>query len=137
MKKLVLLTVLLVSIVSATSVQAQTVHRWNKELNNMCSEYVSTDHTPRELYNCLIQNTRDYYIWRHGWEEKVEVKDIMGVIAIYQPDILNISLPEKQRLAQYYNKELPKMYKAKMEQRKNLDVKFTQADVNRIKNAKI
>ena len=135
MKKLWVVLVLLV--MTTVSVQAQTVHRWNKELNNMCSGYLTTNHTPRDLYNCLIQNTRDYYIWRHGWEEKVEVNNIMGVIAIYQPDILNISLPEKQRLAQYYNKELPKMYKAKMEQRKNLDVKFTQADINRIKNARI
>ena len=48
-----------------------------------------------------------------------------------------MSYSEKENLAQYYNKELPEMYRNKMNRRKNLDVKFTQADIDRIWNAKL
>ena len=133
MKRILIVLLLLIT----SQVQAQTVHRWNYELNNACSQYASTEHTPRELFTCLIYNTKDYYIWRHGWETKVETNKIMGVINIFQPDILDISYIEKENLAQYYNKELPQMYKAKMLKRKNLDVKYTQAEVNKIWNARL
>ena len=132
MKKILALILFMVSL----SVQAQTVHKWNKELNEMCSEYASANHTPRELYNCLIENTRDYYIWRHGWEQPVEA-NVMGIIAIYQPEIINLPLIEKQQLADYYNKSLPQMYREKMNKRQNLDAKFTQTDIDRIWNAKL
>ena len=132
MKKTLILLLLLTSL----SVQAQTVHRWNKELSDMCSIYLTTEYTPRELFQCLITNTRDYYIWRHGWEQPVQA-NVMGIVAIYQPEVPNISYSEKENLAQYYNKELPEMYRNKMNRRKNLDVKFTQADIDRIWNAKL
>jgi len=46
MKKILILLLLSISL----SVQAQTVHRWNKELSDMCSGYLTTEHTPRELF---------------------------------------------------------------------------------------
>ena len=129
-------TLILLLSLTSLSVQAQTVHRWNKELSDMCSIYLTTEYTPRELFQCLITNTRDYYIWRYGWEQPVQA-NVMGIVAIYQPDVVNISYSEKENLAQYYNKELPEMYRNKMNRRKNLDVKFTQADIDRIWNAKL
>ena len=78
MKKILILFLLLTSL----SVQAQTVHRWNKELSDMCSIYLTTEHTPRDLFQCLITNTRDYYICRHGWEQPVQA-NVMGIVAIY------------------------------------------------------
>jgi len=130
MKKAILILLLLI----ALPVNA-TVHRWEKELNDMCSKYVSTQYSAADLYSCLITNTRDYYIWRYGWETPVEAK-VMGIISMYQPEVVNLSIGEKQNLAQYYNKTLPYMYQDKMEKRKNLYKNFTQADIDRIWSAR-
>jgi hypothetical protein len=47
MKKLITLLLLL----NLLPVQATTVHRWELELNNACSQYVSVNHTKYEFYN--------------------------------------------------------------------------------------
>lgn len=131
MKKLFIILLLMI----ALPVNATQVHRWEKELSDMCDKYVSTQYTPYDLYACLITNTRDYYIWRHGWETPVNAK-VLGILSMYQPDIVNLPLGEKQNLAQYYNKTLPYMYSDKMSKRKNLYKNFTQADVERIWSAR-
>jgi len=61
----------------------------------------------------------------------------MGIVAIYQPEVVRALYFDKQEISQYYNKELPKMYREKMLKRGNLGVKFTQADIDRIWNAKL
>lgn len=127
MKKIFIILILLI----ALPVNATTVHRWEKELSDMCSQYVSTKHSAADLYSCLITNTRDYYIWRFGWEQPVDAK-VLGILSMYQKDVINLSTAEKRNLAQYYNKTLPYMYQDKMEKRGNLYKNFTQADVDRI-----
>lgn len=132
MKKLfILLTILFI----AQSVSAQTVHRWEYEVSNVCSKYVTTQNTPNDLFKCLIEETRDYYHWRSGWEEPVNAK-VLGILTLYQPQVVNLSEREKQDIAMQYRETLPKMYKQKMQKRKNLYDKFTQADVERIWNAR-
>ena len=129
--KIIIIAFLLIFSLSA---QAQTVHKWEAELSDMCSMYVSTKYTPRELYTCLIVNTQDYFIWRHGWEQPVE-KKVLGILTQYDTSVLNLSNREKAVIADKYRRTLPGMYEYKMGKRKNLDKNFTEEDVNRIWNA--
>ena len=108
-----------------------TVHKWEYQINRACSQYVSTNYTPWDLYNCLIETTRDGFYWQQGWEKPVKA-DVIMPLTMFQPEVLNLSVGEKQDVAAGYQQTLPKMYLKKLNERKNAHVKFTQQDVNRI-----
>ena len=128
MKKLLLILIILLCI---NSVQAQTVHKWEYELHNACVGYVSTNHTPYHLFNCLINESGNAFYYRNGWEKPVNA-DVMKPLTLYQPELTTLSKIEKQRVAEQYMQIMPQMYKQKMLKRKNLYQNFTETDVNRI-----
>ena len=131
MKKLITLLLLL----NLLPVQATTVHRWELELSNACSQYVSVNYTKYDFYNCMVQNTRDYFIWRHGWETPVEGK-VLGILTMYDPALVKATASQKVQLSDDYRWSTYAMYSEKMSQRKDLNQYFTQADVDRIWSAR-
>lgn len=129
-----LFSVLMLLLIASTA-QATTVHRWEYELNNACSMYASTKYTPRDLFNCLIQESRDYFIWRDGWEKPVD-KDVMGILTMYDAALVKAKKEVIDNAAVKYRHDVPVIYAYKMQNRKNLDKNFTQEDVKRIWSAR-
>ena len=107
------------------------VHKWEAQISNFCSKYVSTEYTPWDLYNCLIEETRDGYYWQIGWDEPI-IADVIIPLSMYQEELVNASSSEKANTASYYQQNLPKMYLKKLKKRKNVHVNFTEDDVKRI-----
>ena len=131
MKKIFILILLMFSITA----NATTVHRWEQEVNDTCVKYLTTDNTPCELFQCLIKETMDKNTWRDGWEQPVNA-DVMGILTLYQPEILKLPQVHKITIAEDYRYKIPQMYAQKLKQRPNPDVKFTKEDIIRIWNAK-
>lgn len=132
MKNLILILILLLTINTAN---ATTVHRWEKEVNDVCVKYLTTDNTPRQLFQCLIKETKDPYYWRTGWEKPVDA-NVMGILTLYQPEVVTAPDVHKVTYSEQYRWAIPQMYTNKLKARKNADVKFTQSDINRIRNAR-
>ena len=132
LKKLLVVLSLLIMLPAS----AQTVSRWQYEVSRACEPYVTTNHTPNDLYACLIEKTDDFYVWRPGWETPVDAK-ILGILAAYDGSELNLTKDEKMELAEQFRQKLPLMYRYKMLNHPTRMTKFTQADVQRIWSAKL
>lgn len=132
MKKLFLILCLMI----AMPVSAQTVNRWQAEVSQACEMYVSTNYSPNDLFACLIETTENPYIWRKGWEQPVKA-NVLGILAAYDGAELKLSETEKAELAEQMRQTLPVMYRRKMLMRENRMQKFTQADIQRIWSAKV
>ena len=132
MKKLIVILCLMVMLPAS----AQTVNRWQYEVSKACAPYVSTNYTPNDLYACLIDKTSDFYTWRVGWETPVDA-EVLGILAAYDGSELRLSEDAKLELAMRLRQELPLMYRYKMLNHPARMTKFTQADIQRIWNAKI
>lgn len=129
MKKLLVLVLLFTCL--PVNAKVLKVHKWEAQISNYCSRYVSTQYTPWDLYNCLIEETRDGYYWQVGWDEPVTA-DVIMPLSMYQKQLETASYSEKQNTAAGYQQVLPKMYLEKLNKRKNARVNFTEEDVKRI-----
>jgi len=133
-KKMIFILIIIISILTIylpSNAKTMKVHKWEMQISNACSKYVSTEYTPWHLYNCLIESTRDGYYWQIGWDEPV-IADVIMPLSMYQTELLKASYSEKQNIAAGYQQTLPKMYLKKLNARKNVHTNFTQADVDRI-----
>lgn len=128
--------ILVVALFFALPSEAQVVHRWQAELSEACESFLTTEHTPEEFLAVIIHEARDYYIWRPGWEKPVN-RPVLGIFVDYNPRLANASRVEIDQAAVEYRQYVYRMYQEKLRKHPNPYAKFTQADIQRIKNARI
>lgn len=130
LKYFILVLALLVSLPS----EARTVHRWQAELNDSVVLMLNTNRTPAEVLTTLTQESRDYFIWRHGWETPVEYNRTLVINAIYDPELVKADRRTIDNLAIQYRQKVPRVFQARLDSHPHPYRKFTQEDIDRIKS---